>query len=258
MVSSVVAAKLRLTVGDKLRTYFWHDGAARARAFTICGIYSTDMAELDDHYIVGDLRQVQRLNGWPEVDGQRPVGCYEVLVDDFGQLDATARRLLEQLPYDLTLRTVKEANPALFSWLGLLDSSVALLLALMCVVSAVTIVSALLIMIFEKSATIGILKTLGATDRSVRRIFLLKGLRLVALGIVAGDLAALALALAQRQWGLVRLDPESYSMSLMPVELNGATFLLVSLGALAACLLALLLPLAGIARITPAKTIRTE
>ncbi len=175
LISTTIARKLGLHVGDKMRTYFWQGDSYRARAFTVCGIYNTDLTEMDELYVVGDLRQVQRLNDWDSLQA----GGYEVLVDDFGQLDATAARLLRHLPYDLALTTVVQAHPALFSWLDLLNANITLILAIMCLVSAVAIVSALLIMIFEKSATIGLLKALGACNRSVRRIFLLKATRLI-------------------------------------------------------------------------------
>ena len=169
-----------------------------------------------------------------------------------------ALRVLAELPYDLTATTVREANPALFSWLDLLSSNITLILAIMCIVCAVAIVSALLIMIFEKSSTIGVLKTLGATDRSIRFIFILRATRLVLLGIVSGDLVAFALCYVQNRWQLIKLDAESYAMSCVPVDTDWRIFLFVSIGTLAVCLLALLLPAAYISKINPAQTVKTE
>ena len=264
LVSTTIAAKLHLAVGDKMRTYFWQagtagsntvaDGTYRSRAFTVCGLYNTDLTEMDELYVVGDLRQVQRIEGW----GDSLVGGYEMLVDDFNRLDETAAAVLARLPYDLQLVTVRQANPALFSWLDLLDANITLILTIMCLVSAVAIVSALLIMIFEKSATVGLLKALGACNRSVRRIFLLKASRLIAAGILIGDAVALALSYIQFRWHPLALDPESYSMAHVPVQINLWVYLAVSLGTLAVCLLALLLPARYISHISPAKTMRIE
>lgn len=254
LISSTIGDKLGLHVGDKMRTYFWQGDSYRQRAFTVGGIYRTDLTEMDELYVVGSLATVQRLNDWDSL----MVGGYELLVDDYRRLDNTARRVAAELPYDLRLTTVTEAHPALFSWLDLLNTNITLILAIMCLVSAVAVVSALLIMIFEKSATIGLLKALGASDRSVRRIFLLRAARLIVWGIVIGDALALALSLLQRRFQLVRLDPESYSMSHVPVDIDPWVYLLVSLGTLAVCLLALLLPTASIARIRPSQTMRTE
>ena len=254
LISTTIGNKLKLNVGDKMRTYFWQDNSYRARAFTVSGLYNTDLTEMDELYVIGDLRQVQRLNDWDSTQ----VGGYELLVDDFRSLDATAARVLQLLPYDLMLTTITQAHPALFSWLDLLNTNITLILAIMCLVSAVAIVSALLIMIFEKSATIGLLKALGATNRAVRRIFLLKASRLILWGILIGDAVALALSFVQRQWQVVQLDPESYSMTHVPVLVDPWVYLAVSAATLAVCLLALLLPVASVSRINPAKTMRTE
>lgn len=254
LVSSTIASRLRLKVGDKMRTYFWGGDTPRSRAFTVCGIYNTDLTEFDELYVVGDLRQVQRLNEWEA----NQVGGYEVLVDNFDRLDDIARNVERELPYDYSVQTIREANPALFAWLDLLNSNITLILVIMSLVCAVAIVSALLIMIFEKGRTIGLLKALGATNASVRRIFLIKASRLIAEGILIGDAVALALCVVQQRWQVVKLDAESYSMTHVPVDIDPMIFLLVSLGTLVACLLALLLPAAYISHITPAQAVKIE
>ena len=254
LISSTISSKLGLKTGDKMRTYFWSGDSYRSRAFTVCGLYNTDLAEMDELYVVGDLRQVQRIEGW----GDSLVGGYELLVDDFDELQATARRVAEVLPYDLQLRTIVEQHPALFSWLDLLNANIALILTIMCLVSAVAIVSALLIMIFEKGTTIGLLKALGACNASVRRIFMLKASGLIATGVAIGDGVALALSLAQSRWHLLTLDPESYSMAYVPVEIDPWVYVAVSMGTMAVCVAALLLPAAYISKVSPAKTMRSE
>ena len=254
LISSTIGAKLGLTVGDKMRTYFWHGDSYRARAFTVVGLYNTDLAEMDELYVVGDLRQVQRVEDW----GDSLVGGYEMLVDNFDDLDATARRVAEVLPYDLALRTIVAQHPALFSWLDLLNANITLILIIMCLVSAVAIVSALLIMIFEKGSTIGLLKALGACNTSVRRIFALKASGLIAKGIVIGDAIALAMSMVQSRWHLLTLDPESYSMAYVPVEIDAWVYVAISLGTAAVCAAALMLPAAYISRVSPAKTMRSE
>jgi lipoprotein-releasing system permease protein len=254
LVSSTIASRLRLAVGDKMRCYFWCGDTYRSRAFAVSGIYNTDLAEMDEVYIVGDLRQVQRLNNWDST----LVGGYELLVDDFNRLSLVANRVVHELPYDLSLQTLVEAHPALFSWLDLLNSNITLILLIMSLVCAIAIVSALLIMIFEKSRTIGLLKALGATDASIRRIFLLKASRLIVQGILIGDAIALALCFVQSRWQVIKLDAESYSMTHVPIDFDPWIFLLVSLGAFAVCLLALLLPAAYISRISPAQSLKSE
>ena len=254
IISQTVANKLNIGLGDKVRTYFWQNDSPRARAFEVCGIYNTDLADFDEHYVVGDLRQVQRLNEWDST----MVGGYEVLVDNFDHLDEVGDRVVEQLGYDLTMHTIVEQNPALFSWLELLDSNIVLIIIIMMMVCTVAIVSALLIMIFEKTSTIGILKALGSDNHSVRKIFIYKSAGIIAKGILLGDAMAWLLCWLQERLHLVHLDSASYMMENVPVELNVTTFAAISLGSLAICLLALLLPTAYITSIEPAKTIKFD
>lgn len=262
LISATIARKLGLAVGDKMRTYFWQGaadadnaaGAYRSRAFVVCGIYNTDLSDVDRLYVVGDLRQVQRLSGWDST----MAGGYELRVSDFGELDAVADRVARTLPYDLRLQTIVGSHPALFSWLDLLNANIALILTIMCLVCAVAIVSAILIMIFEKSSTIGLLKALGASGGSVRRIFMLKATQMVVTGIAIGEAVSVALSLAQQRWHIVTLDAESYSMAHVPVEVNGWVYAIVALATLAVSLGALLPTYGYIGRISPAKTMRTE
>ena len=258
LISSTIANKLNLNVGDKLRTYFWQDQGYRSRAFAISGIYNTDLPEVDELYVIGDLRQVQKLNDWCADE----VGGYELLVDNFDQLEEMRTQALSLLTnhnrYDLTVHTIKEAYPALFAWLDLLNSNITLILVIMSIVCAVAIVSALLIMIFEKSRTIGVLKALGASNASVRRIFILKASRLILQGIAIGIAVSGALCFVQAKWEVVKLNAESYHMSHVPVDTDPWIFVIISVSSAAVCLLALLLPAAYISRISPAKTIKTE
>ena len=258
LISSTIANKLNLKVGDKLRTYFWQDQGYRSRAFAISGIYNTDLPEVDELYVIGDLHQVQKLNDWSADE----VGGYELLVDNFDQLEEMRIQALGLLTnhsrYDLTVHTIKEAYPALFAWLDLLNSNITLILIIMSIVCAVAIVSALLIMIFEKSRTIGVLKALGASNASVRRIFILKASRLILQGIAIGIAVSGALCFVQAKWEVVKLDAESYHMSHVPVDTDPWIFVIISVSSAAVCLLALLLPAAYISRISPAKTIKTE
>lgn len=254
IISQTVANKLNLSIGDKVRTYFWQGQSSRARAFSVCGIYNTDLAEFDEHYIVGDLRQVQHLNEWDS----NMVGGYEVLVNDFSHIDAIAEDILSQLSYDLTLTTIVQENPALFAWLDFLDSNIVLIIAILMLVCSVSIISALLIMIFEKTSTIGILKALGTNNQSIRRVFLYKSASIISKGIVIGDIIAFILCWLQHRYSLVRLDSANYSMDHVPIQLDVWPFLAISVGTLAICLLALLLPTAYISRIEPAKTIKFE
>ena len=254
IISKTLADKLKFALGDKVRTYFWQDNNYRARAFTIVGIYSTDLTEFDEVFMIGDIRTVQKLNNWTNDQ----VGGYEILIDDFDNLPLYAMTIYEMLDYDLTLTTVKEENPALFSWLDLLNTNIILILAVMAVVCMVAIVSALLIMIFEKTSMIGLLKTVGATNKTIRKIFIYKSVSIIGKGLLIGNAVALLLATLQSRYEIISLDSESYSMSSVPVDMSVWIFLFVSAGTMIACLLALLIPTAFITKVSPAKTIRVE
>lgn len=254
IISQTIANKLQLNVGDKMRTYFWQGANYRARAFSIVGIYNTDLSDFDEHYVIGDIAQVQRLNGW-QADH---VGGYELLIDDFDKIDRVAAQALSCLNYDLALTTVIQQHQALFAWLSLLDSNIVLIIIIMALVCIVAIISALLIMIFEKASTIGLLKVLGATNQSIRRIFLIKSMQIITLGILIGDGIALLLCFLEQRYHLITLDSETYSMSFVPVAADPWIFILISLGSLAACMAALLIPASYISRVVPAKSLRFE
>lgn len=254
IISERMAAKMLLDTGMKARTYFWTGSNYRARAFQVVGIYNTDLAEFDDHYIIGDIGQVQRLNGW--VDGE--VAGYEVLVNDFDKLDQTLDAVKGSTSPELSVTSIREEQPSMFAWLDLLNSNIVLILVIMGIVCAVSVVSALLIMIFEKTSMIGLLKTLGATTRSIRRIFIFKATTIVGEGLLIGNVVALILCFLQSTFHIVRLDSESYSMPFVPVDINIWYFLAISIGTLLLCMAALLLPSTYISHIDPAKSIRVE
>ena len=197
---------------------------------------------------------MQRLNGW----GDSLVAGYEVLLDDFEQLEPTLAAVKGATPPDLSVTSIREEQPSMFAWLDLLNSNIVLILTIMALVCAVSVISALLIMIFEKTSMIGVLKTMGATTATIRRVFLRKALVIVGRGILIGNALALLLCELQSQFHLVRLDSESYSMNFVPVDINIVYFVVISLATLVVCLLAMLLPSTYIAHIDPARSIRVE
>ncbi len=254
VISARLANRMQMDTGDKARTYFWAGNTYRARALKVVGLYNTDLSEFDDHYIVGDLRLVQRLNEWQPSQ----VAGYELILNDFSQLDPLLAQVKAATRPDLSVTSIKEEQPSMFAWLDLLNSNIILILVVMAIVCAASVVSALLIMIFEKTSMIGLLKTLGSSNHSIRRIFMLKAVSIVGRGVLIGNLVALTLSLLQYHFHLIRLDSESYSMGFVPVDINLWYFLAISAGTLLVCMLALLLPSTYIAHIDPAKTIRIE
>lgn len=258
VLSQQTADLLKLGVGDKFTMYFIQE-PPRARTFTIEGIYSTSLEEFDRLYIYSDIRQVQRLNDWNEEE----VSGHEVLLENMDKLPETARRVREEVGIDflddgsrLRVETIQEKYTQIFDWLNLQDLNVIVLIILMLVVAGFNMISGLLILILERTNMIGILKGLGTTNVSIRKIFLYQSAYLTLKGLVWGNLIGLALCLAQKYLNLVPLDPSSYYLDTVPINLNLMHILLLNLGTMAITILFLLLPSMIIARISPDKSIR--
>lgn len=260
VISRHIADKMHLKVGDSFLTYFVQD-QVRARKLHITGIYQTNFTDYDKLFVLGDLRHVQRLSGWKPDQ----VSGLELRVADYGQLDDTADDLYFQLlqgedPYGARYyaRSVKELNPQIFSWLELLDMNVWVILILMSLVASFTMISGLLIIILERTNMIGILKSLGYTNLGIRKIFLYVSLFLVGKGLLWGNVIGISLCLLQQHFSLVRLDPETYYIPAVPIEMNYLYILLLNIGTVFISMLVLIGPSYVITRINPVKSIRFE
>ncbi len=258
VLSQNTARLLKLGVGDKFSMYFIQE-PPRARTFTIQGIYSTSLEEFDRLFIYADIKQVQRLNDWR---GDQVSG-YEVLLDDMGNLAVTAEEIWQLVAFDfmddgsrLQVETIQEKYTQIFDWLNLQDMNVVVLILLMLVVAGFNMISGLLILILERTNMIGILKALGTTNASIRKIFLYQSGYLTLVGLLWGNLIGIALCLAQKYLGLISLDPSSYYLDTVPINLNPLHILLLNLGTMAITFIFLLLPSMIIARISPDKSIR--
>ncbi len=260
VLSKYLANLLGLKLGDSFFTYFIQD-QVRARKFKIVGIYSTNFIEYDKLFILADMRQVQALNNW-SADSFSGV---EVLINDFDKLDqvgdavydATANKFSKQ-GNAYTAQTIKQINPQIFSWLQLLDTNVWVILILMLAVAGFNMISGLLILILERTNMIGIMKSLGATDWSVRKIFLYHSFFLIAKGMLWGNVIGLSLCAIQYFTGIVPLDPQAYYVATVPVSFNWLYIVLLNVGTLLASLLMMIGPSYLITKITPAKIIRYE
>lgn len=262
IISKYIANKLGLKVDDSFITYFIQGPKdIRFRKFHISGIYSTNFEDYDKMFVVSDIRHVQKLSGW---DNDQVSGI-ELLVDDYNKLDdVRADIFLDMMAHrdsdDNTFyaRTIKELNPTIFNWLDLLDTNVVVIIALMLIVSGFTMISGLLILILERANMIGMLKTMGARNYSIRKTFLYVSSFLVMKGMFWGNVIALAIILIQDQFGLIKLDPDTYYVSEMPVDINILYILLLNIGTLAISMLMMVGPSYLIAKISPVKSIRFE
>ncbi|MDR1644922.1 MAG: ABC transporter permease [Tannerellaceae bacterium] len=260
LISRYLANLLRLETGDTFLTYFVQDNV-RARRFTISGIYETGFIDYDKLFVLTDIRQIRRLNGWA---GNEASGL-ELRVSDYEQVDRIAEDLfyaLSERPDErgniLYVRSIKELNPMIFSWLDVLDTNVAVILILMLAVAGFTMISGLLVVILGRIRMIGILKALGESNRSIRKIFLYISFFLIGRGMIWGNLTGISLCLLQSTFRLFRLDPSTYYLDAVPIDLNLHSLLLLNLGALAASMLMMLAPSHLITKVEPSRSIRFE
>lgn len=254
LISKKIADLLNFKAGDDVRVYFIIDNSVRGRKFKISGIYDTGLMEFDEMYILGDIRHIRRLNNWTEGE----VSGYEVLIDDFKNLDRISEKVYSTIGFDLNTQTIKQLYPQIFDWIEIQDLNVIIILILMTLVSGITIISTLLILILEHTRDIGILKAMGARVNSVRKIFLYTSAYIALYGLVWGNGVALILIWAQKTFGLIPLPPESYFLSQVPVSINLWEILIINAVTLIVCFIMMLIPSLVIKYISPIRAIRFE
>lgn len=261
LVSKVMADKLKLTCGSRIFAYFIDDSGVRTRRFTIAGIYQTNLTQYDNVMCYTDLYTAVKLNGWQE---DMASGA-ELQVSDFSKLDEVEDRVVQQVnrtsdSYGNTYssKTIKELSPQIFSWLDLLDLNVWIILIIMMAVAAVTMISGLLIIILERTQMIGLLKALGARNAMVRHTFMWFAAFIIGRGLLWGNIIALGLVALQYFTGIVKLDPATYYVSSVPVEVNVLFVVLLNIGTLLISLFVLIGPSFLISHIHPAKTMTYE
>lgn len=261
LVSKIMADKLKLTCGSRIFAYFIDDSGVRTRRFTIAGIYQTNLTQYDNVMCYVDLYTAVKLNGWQE---DMASGA-ELQVTHFDKLDEVENRVVKLVnrttdKYGNTYssKTIKELSPQIFSWLDLLDLNVWIILIIMMAVAAVTMISGLLIIILERTQMIGLMKALGARNPMVRHTFMWFAAFIIGRGLLWGNMIALALVALQYFTGIVKLDPATYYVSSVPVEVNVLFVVLLNIGTLLISLLVLIGPSFLISHIHPAKTMSYE
>ena len=255
LVSKAIADKMLLNVGDDVRVWFIDkDMQARGRKFSVSGIFETGLAEFDARYVFADLNQIRKLNGWEDDEA----GLLEIALKDGADVDQVNEKLYYALPSELASYTARESNPQIFDWLDLLDTNVWLIMALMLLVAGITVISMLLIIIIERTSTIGLLKAMGASNKFVREVFLRRSLRILLIGMLIGNVIGLGFCFLQQYTGFIKLDAATYYLSAVPIELHLSTVVFINLGTFLLWVLMLLIPTSVINRISPTKSIRFE
>lgn len=262
VVSRITADKLGLEVGEKIDTYFINDDV-RVRRLEVAGIYNSHFGNYDDVLVYGPLSIVQKMGGLRDSQGIS-VGMsvdYPDRVEEYaGYIESALKDALAEgiLYSDYRVATVKTQGAGYFRWLSLLDTNVVVVLTLMTVVACITLVSGMLIVILDKKRFIGLMKALGAPTRKIRKVFLYIALRIAITGMLIGNVCMLGFLYAQKRWHFLPLDPESYYIDFVPVDIHWAAAVLLNIAVLIVAYLVLILPSAFVARISPAETMRGE
>ena len=243
VISSSLSKRLKLNVGDKVRTYFVQDPPMQ-RSFAVSGIYETGLPEYDNQIALVDLRQIQKLNQWDS----SLVGGIEVLLTDFDQVDEISETINKKVGYDLKAESIKEVFPQIFQWIALFDTNVIVLLIITFCVCMITMMSAFFIIVIEQTPTIGLLKTMGMKTQSVVALFLMIASDILLRGLLWGNVVAVAVCLLQRQFHWVSLDAATYYVSYVPVEFNIPLILTVNAAVFVLCMTVLVSPAYLVAR----------
>jgi lipoprotein-releasing system permease protein len=250
LISQPIARQLGLQVGDRISAYFMSDGNfPKQRRFEVSGIYLSGFPDFDSQMVFGDIRHLQRINNWEA----NQVGAAEVILADFDQMELRAEQLYDATPAPLDVQHIKERYFEIFNWISLFDSNIALVIVIMILVGGVNMITALLVLILERTQMIGLLGVMGM--RRIQSIFLINAAYLIGWGLFWGNLVGLGLMGIQQATGLVTLDPATYYVDVVPVQFDLGAIIGLNLGTFVICLLMLWIPSFIIAKITPIRAI---
>lgn len=263
-VSVDLCRKLGLKLNDSITSYFINrpgpklmdvENPQRApRTYRIVGIYETGLAELDEKMVYCDMRQVQDLNNW----FYSQIGGFEVMIDHINELEELTNEVRLNTPFDLSVRNVKEVEPEIFIWLEYQNVNVLILIVLMVIIGTVSITSALLILILERTNMIGILKAMGTNQKTLIKIFLYRAAIIVVSGMLIGNIISFLIIFIQKYGKIIRLDKATYYVEVVPMHIPVLWFIFINIGTFLICMLALLGPVQAIKGVKPIKAIRFE
>lgn len=259
LISKIQAGKLQLELGDSFLAVFLKDGdltkTPNNRKFKIVGIYESGFEELDTSYIFVDIRHIQRMNKWKTNE----FGNFEVFLDDFSQINEKTVEIYNKTPSNLDTQNIKSKYFKIFEWLELFDFNTALIIGIMIIVGGINMITALLVLILERTQMIGVLKALGTQDWSIRKVFLYNAAYLIGIGLFWGNVIGLGIIFLQDKFRFLTFpNPEEYYIKYIPVQIEFSTILFLNLGVMVLCLLMLLIPSYAVAKISPVKAIKFD
>ncbi len=257
ILSEYLANRLQLEVGDRIATYFLREDTSkppRSVGFTIVGLFNSGFQEFDEQFLFADMRHIQRLNGW----SQNQVGNFELFVDDFDKIDEIGNAVYLESPSNVDVETIRGRFHNIFDWLDMFDFNIFLIIGIMIIVAGINMITALLVLILERTHMIGLLKALGSNNWSVRKIFIYNAMYLIGVGLFWGNLIGVGLLAIQKYFKVFPLDPSTYYVSEVPVYLHINYILALNVGTFVLCLAMLLIPSYIISKISPVRALRFE
>ena len=253
VISTYTAAQLKLKIGDKALIYFIQTGGQpRVRPMIVSGLFKTGIEDYDKSIAIGDLRLIQRLNGWNE----QQIGGYEIFTSDYRQAPLVDSLIYPQLPRQWSSRTTVKIYPNIFDWLNLQDNTIAIVLIIMIIVATLNLVTCLIILVLERTRMIGVLKSIGAPNILIQRIFLYQGGIITLYGLLLGNVFGLGICWLQNKYGFITLPEDAYFISKAVVKLEWWQFLLVNAGTFLICFLVLMIPTLVVRKVQPVRAIQ--
>ena len=257
LISTYLADRLGFVVGDSFQMFFMKSDSNKAPSimkYSIVGVFNSGFEELDKTYVIGDINHVQRLNRW----SKDQIGNFEVFISNYNDLDRLGNEVYAQTPSTLNTMTVKQKYASIFEWIPIFTTNIYIILAIMIFVGAINMITALLVLILERTQMIGILKALGSSNVSIRKLFLYNASYLIVCGLFWGNLIGLGILFLQKKFQFITLDPSVYYVTVAPVYLDWTYVVLLNVMTFVLRLLMLLIPSFIISKIAPVKAIKFD
>tara|TARA_X000000368_G_scaffold419053_1_gene421850 strand:- start:3508 stop:4737 length:1230 start_codon:yes stop_codon:yes gene_type:complete len=254
IISEYLSKRLNLKLDDKFKTSFLKldSSIPNIRNFKIVGIFNSGLIEFDEIYFLGDIKHIQKINKW----NSNQIGNFEIFIKNFNDISKTSEKLYSTTPSNLDVINISDKFSDIFNWIALFDMNILVIIVIMILVGGINMITALLVTILEKTQLIGILRVLGSNISNIRYIFLFNGAYLISIGLLIGNIIGLGLIFFQKSTGFIKLNPETYYVSEVPVDLNVFTVIILNLGTLFFCLLMLIIPSYIIGRISPTQSLK--
>ena len=257
IISEYLSKKLSLDLNDKFKATFFKPNSSsipNERIFEVSGIFSSGLIEFDETYFIGDIKHIQKMNKW----NSNQFGNVEIFLKNYSQLENVSNQLYKKTSAEINVLSIVNRFPEIFNWMALFEINVLLIIIIMILVGGINMITALLVTVLEKTSIIGVLKTLGSSNKSMRTIFLINGAYLISLGLVIGNFIALGLIFIQNYTGFVKLDPDTYYVSELPFDFNLMTLLILNISVLLFCFTMLIIPSFIISKISPSESIKIK